>query len=111
MHPFFIDHQPPIHIFGKNNKLPVLSTTHVYNGRLFYCELFLQNFRFGIKYKKSKNRGNADCLSSLYIMDEIILFQIDQIACLPLKAEDTSTATNNDLLKIRSCTVLSPPRQ
>lgn len=88
------DHQPLINIFGSRNKLPVLRAT-----RLLHYALFLQMFQFDIKYRKSELHGNADCLSrlpckseDLYSMDDVSLFNLQQLDMLPVTSEDTAKA-------------------
>lgn len=92
------DHQPLVHIFGTRNKLPVLRAT-----RLLHYALFLQLFQFDIKYRKSELHGNADCLSrlpsksqDLFSMDDVSLFQLNQLDTMPMKVEDIARATQED---------------
>lgn len=47
------DHRPLIHIFGNNQKLPVLSAT-----RLSRYSLYLQMIDFDIRYRRSEQHGN-----------------------------------------------------
>ncbi|GFV27592.1 uncharacterized protein TNCV_3189101 [Trichonephila clavipes] len=54
------DHKPLVSIFAPNRSLPCLSAT-----RMVHYALFLQAFSYTIKYRNTKNHGNADALSRL----------------------------------------------
>ena len=110
----YTDHQPLTYIFSKKHDLPVLTAS-----RLLRYALFLQNFNFTIKYRKSTQHGNADCLSRLPCTvgtepdihedtifhlerwhvntpDETALFHIEQINTLPITYEELAKETMKD---------------
>ncbi|XP_065219648.1 uncharacterized protein K02A2.6-like [Planococcus citri] len=94
------DHQPLVHIFSKTKKLPALSATR----RLHYA-IFLQNFDFDIKYRRSEDHGNADFLSRFprNVKEAVELFDqsVNRIHQLifqdcPLTVRELSNATTKD---------------
>lgn len=94
----FTDHQPLVHIFGPKGHLPSLCAT-----RLLHYALFLQNFTFSIKYRPSKEHGNADALSrlplesnDLHQLDSVEQFQVDHMRVLAITAKDISVASLKD---------------
>lgn len=58
------DHRPLSQIFAPQKSLPVFSVK-----RMQHYALFLQEFNYSIKYRKSELHANADCLSRLPIKD------------------------------------------
>jgi hypothetical protein len=63
----------------------------------------LEAFDFDIRYKNTKQHGNADGISRLpvvdknsYKVDEVDIMEIDQIDLLPVTFKDLQTATSND---------------
>lgn len=109
------DHQPLVHIFGpKRKKLPQLCAT-----RLLHYALFLQDFNFNIKYRRSEEHGNADFLSRLpqhsselqqetTQEDEVDIVQLHHISLLPTSSIQIAKDTLKDpegrilLQKLRS---------
>lgn len=104
----FSDHQPLLYIFdgSQRKKLPALCAT-----RLLRYMLFLQDYNFKIKYRKSSEHGNADFLSRLpqhstklnelcgKADDELDphdeLF-INNITLLPMSSKELARATEHD---------------
>lgn len=93
------DHKPLVAIFGSKRGLPVLTAT-----RLLHYALILQSFEFDIKYRDTKNHGNADFLSrlptkseELDVKDDISMRQMTQIETLPVTSKELSNATGKDL--------------
>lgn len=86
-----------VQIFSPTKGLPVYSAM-----RMQHYALFLQGFNYTIKYRKSKEHSNADCLSRLPIQennttyDVVDEFQICTIETLPVKLGDLAEATNKD---------------
>lgn len=95
----YTDHRPLVHIFGQQrSKLPPLCAT-----RLLHYALFLQNFKFTIKYRKSSEHGNADFLSRLPTHssqlenpDTLEKFQIQHMSVLPVSPKDIASETTKD---------------
>lgn len=93
------DHKPLVSIFSPNSKLPCLSAT-----RMVHYALFLQAFNYTIKYRNTKNHGNADALSRLPLpiteskekFTEADIANISQIEVLPITAIDIAKATKTD---------------
>jgi hypothetical protein len=92
------DHKPLVAIFGSKRGLPVLAAT-----RLLHYALILQSFEFDIKYRDTKNHGNADCLSrlpkkseELDVKDDIYINQMGQIETLPVTSKELRQATSTD---------------
>lgn len=54
----YTDHQPLVHIFKPSREISTVTAT-----RLFRYGAYLQSFQFDIKYRQTKQHGNADCLS------------------------------------------------
>lgn len=92
----FTDHAPLCHIFGKQrSKLPPLCAT-----RLLHYALFLQNFTFQIKYRKSSEHGNADFLSrlpthstQLGTPDALERFTVQHMSVLPHSPKEIANET------------------
>lgn len=110
----YTDHQPLTYIFGNKQELPVMTAS-----RLLRYALFLQTFNFTIKYRRSGNHGNADCLSRLpniavkenaihedtlfhlerwhpSVPDETALFHLEQINILPITYDELAKETMRD---------------
>jgi len=97
------DHKPLLYIFGKQSKrLPPLTAT-----RLLHYALFLHEFDFIIKYRKSEEHGNADFLSRLptsskdlptpdETLDGTDEIYINNITVLPLQPGALAKATMQD---------------
>lgn len=91
------DHRPLVHIFSPNKSLPVYSAM-----RMQHYAIFLQGFNYSIKYRKSENHANADCLSRLPLdvstknMDVVDAFELSLLETLPLNAECIETYTQKD---------------
>ncbi|GFW10462.1 uncharacterized protein K02A2.6-like [Trichonephila clavipes] len=66
--------------------------------------LFLQAFSYTIKYRNTKNHGNADALSRLPLavdkdceyLTEADVTNISQVELMPVTATDIARATKND---------------
>ncbi|XP_031333974.1 uncharacterized protein K02A2.6-like [Photinus pyralis] len=98
------DHAPLIHIFGvRRKKLPTLCAT-----RLLHYAIFLQDFSFTIKYRKSEEHGNADFLSRLpqhssdlrqapTSDDPDDLVQLHHISLLPMTHQSIAQHTQRDI--------------
>ncbi|GFX45009.1 transposon Tf2-8 polyprotein [Trichonephila clavipes] len=92
------DHKPLVSIFAPNRSLPCLSI------RMVHYALFLQAFSYTIKYRNTKNHGNADALSRLPLavdkdceyFTEADLTNISQDELMPVTATDTARATKTD---------------
>ena len=54
------DHQPLVHIFNKERRIPDMSTA-----RVTRWAIFLMNYDFDIEYRPTKQHGNCDMLSRL----------------------------------------------
>jgi hypothetical protein len=54
------DHQPLVQIFSPTKGLPFYTAM-----RMLHYALFLEGFKYNIKYRNSKLHGNADALSRL----------------------------------------------
>ncbi|GFT76976.1 transposon Tf2-11 polyprotein [Trichonephila clavipes] len=93
------DHKPLVSIFAPNRSLPCLSAT-----RMVHYALFLQVFSYTIKYRNTKNHGNADALSRLPLavdkdceyLTEADVTNISQVELMPVTATDIARATKTD---------------
>ncbi|GFV97945.1 transposon Tf2-9 polyprotein [Trichonephila clavipes] len=93
------DHKPLVSIFAPNHSLPCLSAT-----RIVHYALFLQAFSYTIKYRNTKNHGNADALSRLPLavdkdceyLTEADVTNISQVELMPATATDIARATKTD---------------
>ncbi|KAF8768286.1 Transposon Tf2-11 polyprotein like [Argiope bruennichi] len=93
------DHKPLVSIFAPNRSLPCLSAT-----RMVHYALFLQAFSYTIKYRNTKNHGNADALSRLPLtvdkdceyLTEADVTNISQVELMPVTATDIARATKTD---------------
>ncbi|XP_031332533.1 uncharacterized protein K02A2.6-like [Photinus pyralis] len=94
----YTDHKPLVHIFSPVASLPSLTAT-----RMQHYALFLQGFKYNIKYKNTTKHANADAMSRLptkstdnYLYDEPDAFEINQIETLPIKLQELAKATERD---------------
>lgn len=91
------DNKPVLQIFSPKKGLPTMSAM-----RMQHYAIFLQSFDYDIKYKNSKDHGNADGMSRLPIVDcsskieEIDIVEINMIENLPLTVKELSKATLAD---------------
>ncbi|GFV71180.1 transposon Tf2-8 polyprotein [Trichonephila clavipes] len=112
------DHKPLVSIFAPNRSLPCLSAT-----RMVHYALFLQAFSYTIKYRNTKNHGNADALSRLPLavdkdceyLTEADVTNISQVELMSVTATDIARATKTDRKlfelyeSLKSVTELSVP--
>lgn len=100
----YTDHRPLVQIFSPAKHLPTLTTT-----RMQHHALYLQTFRYDIKYKNTKDHANADAMSRLpissdqiYVCDEPDTFEIFQIENLPITFNELrkETLLDNSLSKL-----------
>lgn len=88
------DHRPLVHILSPHKSLPVYSAM-----RMQHHAIFLQGFNYTIRYKKSKNHANADCLSRLPLkeytrnMDVVDAFELNTLETLPVDAKSVELHT------------------
>ncbi|XP_046404731.1 uncharacterized protein K02A2.6-like [Ischnura elegans] len=68
------DHKPLISIFGSKKGLPAYAAS-----RLQRYALFLTNYDFDIKYVKSQDNANADCLSRLPLNVKEFQFESEDV--------------------------------
>ncbi|XP_055931978.1 uncharacterized protein K02A2.6-like [Argiope bruennichi] len=93
------DHKPLVSIFAPNRSLPCLSAT-----RMVHYAFFLQAFSYTIKYRNTKNHGNADALSRLPLtvdkdceyLTEADVTNISQVELMPVTATNIARATKTD---------------
>lgn len=91
------DYKPLIQIFAPNKGLPVYSVM-----RMQHYAIFLQNFNYTIKYRKSKDHSNTDCLSRLPVpgvkanMYVVEAFQINELQEFPVDAKKIEQETSQD---------------
>ena len=91
------DHKALTQTIAKERKLPIYSEM-----RMQHYPIFLSGFNYKIKYRKSEENGNADCLSRLPIknpdesMDVIDVFYLESITNLPLTAQIILKEIQND---------------
>lgn len=103
----YTDHEPLMYIFGsQRKKLPAICAT-----RLLRYMIFLQDYNFKIKYRKSSEHGNADFISRLPMhstqlqgaygkteeeLDPHDELFIHNITLLPVSSKELARATEND---------------
>ncbi|GFW22067.1 retrovirus-related Pol polyprotein from transposon 17.6 [Trichonephila clavipes] len=100
------DHKPLVSIFAPNRSLPCLSAT-----RMVHYALFLQVFSYTIKYRKTKNHGNADALSRLPLavdkdceyLTEADVTNISQVELMPVTTTDIARVTKTDRKLFELC--------
>lgn len=92
------DHKPLKSIFAPNASLPVLSAT-----RMLHYAIFLSGFAYEIEYRRTNEHSNADFCSRFPVgremceyTDEPMLFEINQIATLPVTAAEIARETQKD---------------
>lgn len=73
--------------------------------RMQHYSIFLRAFNFDIKYKKSADHGNVDCLSRLPVretkqheFDLIDIYLLDNIETLPVTAKELEIETQKDTM-------------
>ena len=93
------DHKPLLTILGPKKEIPPLAAA-----RLQRWAVLLSTFKYDIQFKSTKAHGNADGLSCLPIpkvtqegaTQEVSLFNIAQINCLPVTAAQVAKTTQSD---------------
>lgn len=92
------DHRPLTQIFNPQKGLPAYSAI-----RMQHYAIFLRAFNFNIKYRKSSEHGNADCLSRLPVpvskphnLNVIDVYLLENIETLPITARKIEQETRND---------------
>ncbi|XP_054707489.1 uncharacterized protein K02A2.6-like [Uloborus diversus] len=92
------DHKPLVSIFAPNKSLPCLSAT-----RMVHYALLLQAFSYTIRYRNTKDHGNADALSRLPLstgkvehITDADAANILQVEVLPITASEIAKATKVD---------------
>ncbi len=95
------DHRPLLAIFGPKTQLPCYAAT-----RLHHWSVFLSQFTYDIKYRRSGDHGNADALSRNLCMNnesekdetELIVNQVtvEQLEVLPVTATAIRKASTRD---------------
>lgn len=95
----YIDHRPLLNIFAPTKALPAYTAL-----RMQHYAVFLQGYRFNIKYKNTKQHSNADCLSRLPIPETLItecdvidIYKIGLIQDIPVSTEQLVFATTQDI--------------
>lgn len=95
----YTDHKPLVQIFSQDKGLPHMSAM-----RMQHYAIFLQGFRYNIKYKRSEENANADAFSRLPIqyeepslLEEADAFEINQISTMPVSAERIAEETKKDV--------------
>jgi len=99
------DHKPLVSLLGPTKGIPLTAAA-----RLQRWALLLAGYQYDIQFKPTQKHGNADGLSRLPLTDssresddeiETTLFNIAQIDCLPVTAEQVKRATANDTILSR----------
>lgn len=91
------DHRPLVQIFSPVKRLPIYSAM-----RMQHYAIFLQGFNYQIKYRRSEDHANADCLSRLpakehsEISDVVDVFQVELLNNLPVTADSIAYETKKD---------------
>lgn len=91
------DHRSLVQIFVPIKNLPIYSAM-----RMQHYAIFLQRFNYDIRYRRSENHANADCLSRLPIKSDtgiinvIDVFQLESINALPLTVNKIAQETQKD---------------
>ena len=94
----YTDNKAILQIFSPKKGLPILSAT-----RMQHYAVFLESFDYDIRYKNTKQHGNADGLPRLPLkstnnvkMDEVDVLEIELINNLPLTVQELSEETIKD---------------
>ena len=92
----FTDSKALTKIFSNNKSLPVFSAL-----RMQHYSIFLQAYDYEIKYKKSAENANADCLSRLPVKNEcnvdvVDVFYVENLETLPVTASEILKESLND---------------
>lgn len=92
------DHKPLVSIFHPHKALPAISATRIFN----YAH-FLSGFDYTVVFKRTTDHCNADCLSRFpteqsrtNTVDEISLYQINQLETLLIDYKLIAEATSED---------------
>lgn len=91
------DHKPLIQIFAPNKSLPVYSEM-----RMQHYAIFLQGFNYTIKYRRTNEHSNADCLSRLPVpkfdtkLEVVEAFQLEELQDFPVNAKCIERETKRD---------------
>ena len=94
------DHRPLTTIFSPAKSVPVTAAA-----RMQRWAMFLSGFQYQIKYRNTKDHGNADTLSRLPLpatkedldhIDPVSLLQMSQIESVPLGVADLRRYTQRD---------------
>ncbi|XP_011859929.1 PREDICTED: uncharacterized protein K02A2.6-like [Vollenhovia emeryi] len=95
----YTDHRPLTQIFAPEKGLPAHSAM-----RMQHYAIFLQGFKYDIKYKDMKSHANADALSRLpmkpedtYTRDVVDDYEIKMIELLPITFKDLMLETARDI--------------
>lgn len=92
------DHKPLKSIFSPHASLPVLSAT-----RMLHYAVFLSGFSYEIKYRRTDDHANTDFCSRFPVdredneyWDEPRIFEVNQIAALPVTSKEIARETLKD---------------
>jgi hypothetical protein len=92
------DHQPLVQIFSPTKGLPFYTAM-----RMLHYAVFLEGFKYNIKYRNSKLHGNADALSRLpqkstrgLEFDVVDVLEIQLIETLPVSVPQIAQETAKD---------------
>lgn len=93
------DNKPVVQIFSPDKGLPTLCAL-----RMQHYAVFLESFDFQIRFRASKDHGNADGMSRLPVVDrsnrnqveEVDVVQVSQIETLPVDSKELGEATTRD---------------
>lgn len=93
------DNKPLRSIFAPHAALPVMSAT-----RMLHYAIFLSGFSYEIEYRRTNEHWNADFCSRFPVgkemceyTDEPMLFEINQLAILPVTATEIARETKKDI--------------
>lgn len=95
-----VDNKPLVQILSSKKGLPPFTAM-----RMQHYELFLRSFDYVVKYKNTKDHGNADAMSRLPLkdcessncFDESDIVEINFIETLPITTVELKEATMKDL--------------
>ena len=93
------DHKPLTTIFGEKKQVPPMAAA-----RLQRWALKLSAYTYEIKFRRTQDHSNADCLSRLPVncgdssglVSESTIFNIHQIESLPITSSQLARATRTD---------------